>query len=64
MRTSAAVRRARRRFSLSAPARHFIRHHVEIPVVMMPGMVVLGPIAGRAMAAVGVSAADLREAAR
>jgi hypothetical protein len=58
--TNSATQHAARRFGLSAPTRHFVRHYVEMLIAMMLGMVVLGVPAAAALAALGVSAAELR----
>src|SRR5688572_10216417 len=43
------------------PSRHFVRHYVEMVVVMMLGMVVLGAPLVAAGAALGTSMTDLRD---
>jgi hypothetical protein len=45
---------------MSAPARHFARHYVEMVIVMFAGMAVLGLPAGWAMTAMGTSWDELQ----
>jgi hypothetical protein len=45
---------------MTTSTRHFVRHYVEMLVAMFLGMAVLGMPALWALAAVGVSSADLR----
>jgi hypothetical protein len=45
---------------MSAPTRHFVRHYVEMVIVMFAGMAVLGLPAGWAMTAMGTSWDELQ----
>ncbi len=47
------------RFAMTSATRHFVRHYVEMVVVMFAGMVVLGVPAGWALTAFGSSSTQL-----
>jgi hypothetical protein len=47
---------------MSTPTRHFVRHYVEMVVVMFLGMFVLGMPAGLLLGALGTSWSDLSPA--